>query len=190
MATRCSIRSAPDPLRSLCVARRTALADSPPGRSTPRLVYDRREERAGSFHCAHRRRRRRGRRTAAVLSRMLRKSHACFNCRQNASIKEFEQTMSICASTRLRELESSRSRRDRSQNCGFGCPIGNAIAVEIAATKLQQPRQQSDSSTSTEATTGRTSPRAHVRRVDAGIATFRNRSALPVAAMASRSLWS
>ena len=45
-------------------------------------------------------------------------------------------------------------------------------------------------STSTEATTGRTSPRAHVRRVDAGIATFRNRFALPVAAMASRSLWS
>ena len=49
---------------------------------------------------------------------------------------------------------------------------------------------RTSSSTSTEMTTGRTSPRAHVRRVDAGIATFRNRFALPVAAMASSSLWS
>ena len=49
------------------------------------------------------------RRTAAVVSRAFKKSHACFNCRQNASIIEFEQTMSICASTRRRERESSRS---------------------------------------------------------------------------------
>ena len=49
------------------------------------------------------------RRTAAALSRVFRKSHACFNCRQNASTKEFEEMMSICASTRCRELESRSS---------------------------------------------------------------------------------
>ena len=40
---------------------------------------------------------------------LFRKSQPCFNCRQNASIGEFEEMMSICASTLLSELESLRS---------------------------------------------------------------------------------
>lgn len=48
-------------------------------------------------------------RTATVVSNAFRKIQPCFNSRRSASIKEFEETISICARIRPREFEFSRS---------------------------------------------------------------------------------